>query len=260
MINIIHQAVPGYYTESDQVNRIRYQLVSTTDGVNYTTTTNQFRCRDYFNDFAVYLQTQKEFSVYGMKSSAVVPDSEGGVWVLLHNCTKSLIGNIERSINTEIATTYGFTITTLELPKDKVLIYIPAGGWKSTFRTSFISLMLRNANVDRDIHDYDDLIDDDFKNDGHLDDIRYEMLKQRAYRFPSEEKYVWFCSAQYNSEKDWAGGISVHDNGIMGYTFYLIDEIKANIELETVADIKPNCEYDPEAMIGEEDDLDWDKF
>jgi hypothetical protein len=145
-----------HYSEISQSNSLRYMMLKRDSEHTFNNTTNEFKCRDFFNDFAYSLNTGEEFTKYGMFSTAAKLDVEDRVWMLLKYTAFGLKHNINAVLLPKLKETWADIdinihpniIVNQRKPTCTLLISLNKACFASTFRISVITQVLRNCNRD----------------------------------------------------------------------------------------------------------------
>lgn len=132
----------GSYSEVPQVAPLRW-AVCHLDGKTLTGQHTWWKCKDFLNDSVVYLQTGKEFGIYGYQNKLKIND-EGG-YVALKNVPAFFDDNI--AVLNKWLAKRGFAELSLH-EHDKGcgverVILIPTPYWKNTFLISIITSLIR---------------------------------------------------------------------------------------------------------------------
>ncbi len=241
-LNYTHQ--PVAYTESGQVNPIRWCLLRKDGEDSYENTTNVFKCRDYFNDFVVYKHMGHEFRSYGMSWNLAEFDEEGGMYVLVAGIRKNFLANIDNVIHAEFGKTWDFKFTYTPLSDKEVpdslkeqvvgqygILYFPSNTLVSTYRISVLTSFLRNCNTDVLFNSYDDILDQNFVRDTHINESVYAMFKERKYDLSEGRDYCWYYGSGHNSKTDTQQAVYIHDSGIVGTTSMINLATKLNLKM-----------------------------
>ena len=224
------------YTESGQKNPIRWMVLHQTGENEYENTTDWFRCKDYFNDFVAYKHGHDEFQVYGMTSSWGKFDANGGMYVLVKDTLSGFEHNIQTVILNEFTESWGVSIHALKLTPEQVpsidnayLLWLSPECFVSTFRSSLITLLLRNCNTNFKFDSFDQRLDRALILDGHLSPHAYFMLKEHKYNFPAQAKHAWYCGGRYYPGGLKVDGGTIHDNGIVSWSEWVDSKLNTNL-------------------------------
>jgi len=229
MAKIVYNFLGQRYTESGQRNPIRYVCLRKLDDGSYVNTTQEFKCKDYFNDFVInhhgcHLGV---FTIYGMDSDQGHFNLDGSMDVLMYNLTEHFEQNIKNVIDPVFGELWGTKITVTRIEptdisgmacKNPAIVTFSRECFVSTFTISALMLFLRNCNMDYIIQDYDARLDRDLVNEGSWSKPVYEMFKSRALNFPERTEYYWFAGESHNSDNP--GDVMnyvLHDNGVLSW-------------------------------------------
>lgn len=225
MAKIVYNSLSQRYTESSQRNPIRYICLRKQENDTYVNTTQEFKCKDYFNDFVIHHHGCHlgMFSVYGMKSDQGHFNPDGSMDVLMYNLTEHFEQNIKNVIDPVFGELWGTKIKVTRMsPSDisgiscnnPAIVTLSPECFVSTFTISTLMLFIRNCNVDDVIPNYDARLDQDLVIEGNWNKPIYEMFKSRDLNFPERTEYVWFAGERYNSNNpNDVMTYSLHDNG-----------------------------------------------
>lgn len=226
------------YSEASQSNPLRFYLLERVSDETFKNTTNEFKCRDYFNDFVTYKHFGTKATVYGMPWESVKFDSKGGLYVLCVNTFPEFAGNIKRVIKPTFTAYWGSKIEVIEDNVEVVgsfsvlgkitkpcLLYFSPECFQSTFIISTLTLFLRNCNFDFKIPSYEARLDATLARDGHWCDAVYTFFKEHKYKNPITTQYVYNTESgadNLNTSVDKIERISyaIHDGGLYTWIMY----------------------------------------
>lgn len=216
------------YSESTQVNPIRWLcLHEVSEGV-FENTTNLFKCKDYFNDFTAHWHKEKPFKIYHMPSDAAVFDAHGGLYVLICNLCEQFIDNFNRVIPT-LESKFGCRVSFQKLDETQTkdveyinnagLLYFNADCFKSTFRMSTLTLFIRNCNVKNKLNSHLDIVKTkQFIRESMSYDYESDFWVNLDFSKLPEDTYWWYSGEKWNSQKnnssDYGISEAIHNCGV----------------------------------------------
>lgn len=213
----------GHYSEETQPNPLLWMLLKQIGPEEYENVTNKLKCKDFFNDVAVTLETGKSISVYGFTTQALGLTYGKPISLLLFNTTI----NLENNLQVFNAYLESNKLPTLEykLVKEGLLLTVDPWYWKNTYRTSLLTLIVRLLNVETKFQTFDEVVK--HKQFASKDQQKWDAVVKKGMFFHLPEKYnkySWYAGAAYNSEvmKDvQAYGHIIHNNGVLSWGEYL---------------------------------------
>lgn len=215
------------YSESTQRNPIRWTLLKSVSQDEYVNTTNEFKCKDYFNDFVAFKHTGKRFRMYGMWSDQATFCLDGGLYVLVNNTTPEFAKNVRNVLKPTFKDLWGATVKVTRLKPDELvgrtpildhgacLLWFSPECLVSTFRISLLSLLIRNCNVDFTVHSYEERIDKNFLTDGSIPYEYYTALKNKEFAFPEQAEHPYYLGPDYEDDGD--EKYYIHNNGVVAW-------------------------------------------
>lgn len=149
------------YLESPQANPISWQLLKNVGENTFQCVTSHFKCKDFFNDFCVFLHTGHEFTVYQMPIKQDMFNLDWvGIPILLHNTLPGFEQNVKELLNPYLCAQDMPPLTQLEqVEENKWFINIPAEYFKNTFYISTLTLLIRIMNQPVIVGTWDDLLE-----------------------------------------------------------------------------------------------------
>lgn len=269
---ILDRVQHGYYSEANQSNPLRFYLLERVSDETFKNTTNEFKCKDYFNDFLTYKHFGTKAIVYGMPWESAKFDSDGGLYVLCVNTFPDFAGNIKRVIEPTFTHYWGSQIEVIEdnvevegtysklgTSNKATLLYFSPECFQSTFVISTLTLFLRNCNFDFKIPSYEDRLDATLARDGHWYDPIYTFFKEHKYKNPITTQYVYHTesgSNDLNTSKESIERIAyaIHDGGL--YTWIMHGPLK---EGGSWPQSNPLIDNLPVLTKAHEESYDWDE-
>ncbi len=265
MAKIVYNHFGQRYTESGQRNPIRYVCLRKQEDGSYVNTTQEFKCKDYFNDFVInhhgcHLGV---FTIYGMKSDQGHFNPDGSMDVLMFNLTEHFEQNIKNVIDPVFGELWGTKLTVTRISPNDIsglacsnpaIVTFSPECFVSTFTISTLMLFIRNCNVDGVIPNYDSRLDQYLAMEGHWNKPIYEMFKSRALSFPQRTEYFWYCGEEYNSKcPDKTMNYVLHDNGTAAWSEHILDYSVSYNYYDWLESL-PNSEFSP---VIEEEEEEW---
>jgi hypothetical protein len=196
-------------------------------------TTNEFKCKDYFNDFVIYKHTGHSFSAHGMRSNWVKFDPNGGLYILTKNVSPTFEQNILNVIIPEFGKTWGVGIVYMPLTPQQIsdksencaVLHLNSECFVSTYRISVIMQFLRMCSVPALIPDYDTRLDRSLLDEGGWGEDLYKTFRDRKYALPEADTYSWYIGKEYNPtcrDVKTVSEYTLHDNGLVSWANVLI--------------------------------------
>lgn len=213
----------GHYSEECQPNLLSWMLMKEVKEGEYENIAGVMKCKDYFNDVAVTLQTGKPIVAYGFTTENLGLDKEKPVSILLTNLTNSFENNLtvfNKYLDEHILPTITYTVV-----QRGVLIAVDPWYWKNTYRISLLTLIIRLLNVDTKFNSFKEI--ESFKQFNIKDQGKWDKVVAKGIYFHIPEKwnkFSWYAGGDYNSEKcnDLLGLATViHNNGVLSWMGYL---------------------------------------
>lgn len=216
----------GSYSEEGQPNPMRWMLLSQITSGTYQNESAWLKCKDFFNDLAYTMQTDKSFEIYSFdagKMKASFENSDDCINMLLDVLTPTFIHNLE-IINKWLDDRQNLPhIYWEKQDKGKVFITFDPIYFKNTYNISLISLIIRLCNYDNMVFNtFKDL--EDCKKFPHGDQWKWDTVVKKGIYFNlpvALQKYVWYEDATHNSETIKDGYMIpqlVHNNGVVAWT------------------------------------------
>jgi hypothetical protein len=137
---------PTDYSEMAQTNPIRFVIYFKNEDGTFKAQTNEFKCKDYFNDIVAWYHDYK-FTRYGMNFEEFSLNDDG-VYVELRNLKPTFLENVNVVLGEEFKV-FGEKVW-FEVIEDRptaLLAFIPKKFFKCTYFISYLTLMLRNCNL-----------------------------------------------------------------------------------------------------------------
>ncbi len=268
MAKIVYNDLYQRYIETSQRNPIRYICLRKQDDGTYVNTTQEFKCKDYFNDFVVYHHGCHlgKFNCYGMSSDQGHFNEDGSMDVLMYNLTEDFEQNIRNVIDPVFGELWGTKITVTRIESSDIsgkhcenpaIVTFSRECFVSTFTISALMLFIRNCNVDAEIPNYDARLDRDLVKEGGWSKPIYEMFKSRALNFGQRTDYVWYYGDLYNSRNpNNAMYYVLHDNGVCAWLEKILD-MNIQYNFYDWLDTLPAGEYNHVCEEEEEDEEEW---
>ena len=227
-MKVTYKDIPGTdYSESPQNNPIRWILLAKVGEDEYESTTQPFKCKDYFNDFVIYKQLGKEFRVHGMRSQQAKFCERSGLYVLVYNTTPEFVQNVKNVLQVTFKDAWDASVEVTPIDKSDIngllqkdnfaILWFSPECLVSTFRISVLTFLIRNCNVPFVVNTYDERIDQNLCIDGDLPYAAYMCLRDKNFTFPEQAEYVWYIGEEYNSQGTPTSVYSMHDNGLRSW-------------------------------------------
>jgi hypothetical protein len=177
------------YSEIDQKAPLRWALTYR-DGDTFTGQHGWWKCKDFLNDVVVYLQTGKEFEIYGFKNKAKLNDDGG--YMALKNVPAFFEHNL--ALLNEFLIERGFPPLDYLREGDSHILLIPTEYWTNTFFISVITSLIRAC-----VYQQCETFEHCMVNEPTLKGFSSKMLEQ--FKLENVEKFnnLLFLSHQYNN-------------------------------------------------------------
>lgn len=208
------------YSEVHQTNVLRWTvLFNQGDGV-FKPQTKEFKCKDFFNELVAKYHGHV-LGCYGFTTESIELQDEG-VWVLItHIINKEAYEANVGSIN-KLSAAEGLPPIKLEwhTPKSCVAL-LPREYFKNTYLISFLTYLMRVANVDEVVTDptwrkHPTLnIDCPFRN-------VFDKVMDRGFKSPDIKSYYYAGKKNDYSVKPYVS--NVHNNGVASWTALMMAE------------------------------------
>lgn len=213
---------PTVYAENGQTNPIRYVVYYKNEDGTYQAQTNEFKCKDFFNDMVAWYHGIK-FLRYGMDFREFNLNEEG-VYVELRNLKPQFLDNVKVVLGEEFKV-FGAEVSFEKIGarKTSVMMFIPRKFFSCTYFISYLTLMLRNCNWDvsytspGDIFSYSG-------SDGLLKTSKAIMNKWPLKDEPWFSEYWYYYRAEINSKKPYQQEYwdsCVHNCGVVQWSIQL---------------------------------------
>lgn len=211
------------YAEVGQANPIRFVVYYKKEDGTYQAQTNEFKCKDFFNDMVSWYYGYK-FCRYGMDFREFSLNDEG-VYVELRNLTPTFLDNVKVVLGEEFKV-FGEEVTfkVIEDRPRAVLAFIPRKFFKCTYFISYLTLMLRNCNLPVAFTSPQDVFTT--PNSDYLLKSSERFMKTYPLKDqPFFDDYWYFYNQSMNSQKEYEDGAAsvIHNCGIVQWSqnFYL---------------------------------------
>lgn len=209
----------GLYSENNQPNPIRWTILRQDGDESFVNVSNKFRCKDYFNDVVYNLQTGQNLVAYGFDTTPLKLNKDEPVPLLLSDLDDCFEVNLQM-LNTYLDANILPTID-YKVVKQGTIVFIDPWYWKSTYRISLLTLIIRLLNY-KEIASFDALAA--YKAFPYQDQEKWDAVVKKKMFFHTPEKwnkYVWYTDPNYNSEKiklvDYNTATVVHNNGVLSW-------------------------------------------
>lgn len=214
------------YTETGQINLMRWKTLFREEDGTFTPTSLIFKCKDYLNDM-VLARKGHFFMMYGFYNEKKGINTEG-LYVHVLHLKKDFMHNLglvndwcERT--NKLGET--FCVSVVESTKDEAILLIPAWVMESTYLVSLVSWLIRISSHDKatscenlmkGAYDYGDC---PFK-------AYYQGMLDKGMNLPTKDKHVYynysgdsenrpfkvkshFSFLHHNGIADWLSGLSM---------------------------------------------------
>jgi len=211
--SLVLKKIPGSYSEVDQHNPLRW-VIFKREGDAFIQQTNQFRCKDFFNDFVAKYHGN-DCIIYGMNTAKVEVDSYG-MFIGLWNTTPQLVSNIEKALNPKLKEECGVELQPVKVG-DVVLLLLPRVLFDSTYTISFVTLLIRACNDATEWDCYEHMVTESIEN---IFSGKEEWFKGASLLPPEHLRKYWFyCGDKAHSEcvqqDHYAFSTYVHNSGVL---------------------------------------------
>ena len=207
------------YAESMQANPIRYVVYYKNEDGTYRAQTNEFKCKDFFNDMVAWYHGVK-FRRYGMDFREMNLNDEG-VYVELRNVKPQFLDNVKVVLGEEFKV-FGAEVTfeNIGARRASVMMFIPRKFFSCTYFISYLTVMLRNCNWDVSYTTPDEIFSYS-GSDNLLRTSKTIMNKWPLKDQPWFTDYWFYYRPEINSSTPWIeGGYDsiVHNNGVVDWS------------------------------------------
>lgn len=204
------------YQEMSQANPLLWRILDKKGDV-FTDQSGEIRCKDFFNDIVAWKHGGHKFSIY--KFNNEITFNRGGLWFLLTNVydTDQFVTNM-LILNEKLTEQLKCRMKIVPVPEG-VLIQIPTPLWKSTYRISTITSLIRLCNYKKTFEKWEDFFGVD--SPVHTTETNWNnktrvFVQKNGFKLNSKySKYWYFSTFGYTSAGD--KPISpkiVHNNGM----------------------------------------------
>jgi hypothetical protein len=199
----------GSYSEVSQIAPLRWALTYR-EGDTFAGQHAWWKCKDFLNDVVIYLQTGKEFSIYGFQNKAKLNDDGG--YVALKNVPDFFEHNL--ALLNEGLIERGFTPIDYLHEGDSHVVLIPTEYWTNTFFISAITSLIRSC-VYAKCDTFKECMDKEPTLTGFSEKLLEQFKLENAGKFNS----LLFLSHQYNNSNHPASYNThiYHDAGLQSW-------------------------------------------
>ncbi len=213
---------PTDYAENSQANPIRYVVYYKNEDGTYQAQTNEFKCKDFFNDMVAWYHGIK-FRRYGMDFREFTLNEEG-VYVELRNLKPTFLNNVKTVLGEEFKV-FGAEVSfeNIGTRQTSVMMFVPRKFFSCTYFISYLTLMLRNCNWDVSYTTPDDIFSYS-GSDSLLRTSKTIMNKWPLKDEPWLSEYWFYSGPNINSKKTYQQGDwdpCVHNCGIVHWSIQL---------------------------------------
>jgi hypothetical protein len=210
---------PTDYAETSQANPIRYVVYYKNEDGTYQAQTNEFKCKDFFNDMVAWYHGIK-FRRYGMDFREFNLNDEG-VYVELRNLKPTFLDNMKVVLGEEFKV-FGAEVTfeNIGTRKTSLMAFIPRKFFSCTYFISYLTVMLRNCNWDVSYSTPEDIFSYS-GSDSLLRTSKTIMNKWPLKDQPWFTDYWYYYRPEINSSTPWIEGsydAIVHNNGVVDWS------------------------------------------
>lgn len=190
------------YSEEGQDNEIRWINLRTDDnGKTFYPVSYKWMCKDFLNDAICSYHNKVKYKIYGFECD---PEKFynfewAGMPVLLLQCTKSFVKNIENVVNPYLKE-QGMPVLELQEVPEGIFCNIPEQYLKNTLFISAITLFIRMASIEKAYTDFEKLA----KDPDNLHDLTYwkSAMSKPMGKFPKKlQDYLFVYKEEKNGKK-----------------------------------------------------------
>lgn len=209
------------YSEINQANPLRWEILYREDEVTFTSQSGLIRCKDFFNELTRKYCSGQDSYIYMFDTASVKLNGEG-VYFRLHNIVNMDVfeKNLETTVN--VGLDADLHVVNEQLDNKTSLLFVPVYYFTNTYLTSLVSYVIRICNVDTEVGTFSDAVkatnDVALMSDGKALAIKWGFDIPEKY-----QDYWYYLGKEYNSKKqptpDSAG--MVHNNGVQSWSQYV---------------------------------------
>lgn len=212
------------YAEESQPNPLRWYILRQTAPECFENVSAPIVCKDFFNDLAYTLQTNKSFSIYGFNAGVFKLPKDKPVYMLLTHTTEQFERNICSVLNPWLLENQCPMIGMMKVDNGLLISFTP---WyfKNVYRISLVSLIIRLLNIDHKFDTFKEVVA--YKKFPTKDQLKWNIVvaKNLFFNIPKKlDSYLWYCGPEYNS-KTYKEGYQlssfVHNNGVLEWSQHM---------------------------------------
>ena len=268
-MEIILKNLARKYTESPQINPLRWVCLHQIGQETFENTTSIFKCKDYFNDFVAYKHSKNVFRMYGMNSDDAKFDAHGGLSMLVFNITPHFEGNLKRVLEPVFGKLWDAHVSFRLLSPSELsgecnkitgncgILWLSPECFTTTFHISAITLFIRACNSQVLIEDFDSCCHRaTARQNSWRPNIRNMFLKREIV---FEELALDWCFFGDGTKKYKTSGDFVHNNGVNGWCDYLhkADSVDIWLWYSSLPTLNEG-DHNDEVVEEEEEQDEWD--
>lgn len=160
MIKFVKNKTFSSLTESGQTNPIRWTILKKIDDNTYEEVSPIIKCRDYFNDWVVSINSKVDFKCYGFQTDFACYEDQVGMYVKVTGLLKAFKENI-CFVNKHLESINRPLIEFYAVVDDGIILWLDPFYMRSSYYISYITAMIRCANCNDVISSIDQLADKD---------------------------------------------------------------------------------------------------
>ena len=208
------------YTETPQVNPLRWRTLFRKDEEVFERTSSIFKCKDYFNDM-VLARVDKCFgSVYGFNNKK--EQNKEGLYVEVIYTTDKFLENL-KVLNQWCADTsrdgHKTCVDYVGVRKERVVLLLPDWVMSSTYYVSLVTYLIRCCNYDKVFDSVECMIKFAFVAGDKPIFGEEKKILSIGCNLPTKQKRTYFNYSLMNHKP--TAPHQVHNNGVQEWFTYL---------------------------------------
>lgn len=214
------------YGEVPQANPLRWRIMYR-EKKELVSQSALIKCKDFFNDVVAWKNAQTEIKIYGFDNK--IKFNRAGLYFCLTNIDslrrfKKNIAVINQRLEQDLNT----KLTIYSLGRGKAVLHIPNELWKTTYRISTVTMLIRVSNYEYEFTDWESF----FAPQSPLNTVETafkegakKLVQHQGFLEPEKAKGCWYFSrnghtsngknpffpsiVHNNGAQDWANALNI---------------------------------------------------
>ena len=160
MVKFVKNKTFGSLTESGQSNPIRWTILKKLDEDTYEEVSPLLKCRDYFNDWVISINSKVDFKCYGFQTDYACYEDQVGMHIKV-TCLTSFFRDNLLFVNEYLKSIGRPQIEYRDLDGEGIILWFDPFYTSSSYYISYITAMIRCANCNEVVTSIEKLADKD---------------------------------------------------------------------------------------------------